>query len=477
MIQPKEGIISYEVHISSHIIEMKTPLMAKTLFSILFITHSILNLCAQATTLDDYIDIAIKENLSIKKDFLHVEKSNAQIIQANKLWNPQIDLNSSYLFARGGRVLSFPIGDLFNPTYEALNAISGTQSFPTNLENERIQLTPNNFLDAQLSISKPLVNSNLKYNQLIKQELAKLNALDQVITKREIIYQVKTAYYNILKSHHGKKIIQQNKGLLSELLEFNKTLVKYDKATENVITEVEFQLSTLQKELALIEEQQKLAESYFNLLLNRDFNEVITIDTTLSERLERKISAIEQLQEEAANTRIEFDQIAAGQHINDLNIERISKNKNPNLGVTAGLGYQAEDFDFDLGGPLYTLGFGLSWNIIDGGLRKQRIQELKIDKEILDNNKAQLTQKIELDVLQAYLGLNSLQAQLNAQSSAIKNAQQSYDIIKSKYDNNNALLIELLQAQNQLSTAKLSKVILAHDYLSQLAKLDKELSR
>ncbi len=83
------------------------------------------------------------------------------IQQANKLWDPQLNMNTSYLLAQGVRVIIFPIGDLFNSTYEDINRISGTNSFPTDLDIEEIQLTPNNFLDAQLSLSKPLNNSNI----------------------------------------------------------------------------------------------------------------------------------------------------------------------------------------------------------------------------------------------------------------------------------------------------------------------------
>ncbi len=431
----------------------------------------------QSSILDNYVQSALKDNLSLKNDDLNLEKQLSLIQQANKLWKPQLNLDASYLLARGGRVLIFPIGDLFNPTYEAINTLSGANSFPTNLENEEIQLTPNNFLDAQVSLSKPLINSSIKYNQKIQEEILKLKSLDKELTKREIRYQVKTAYYNILKSHQAEEILGENQSLLNELLKFNETLVKYDKATTEIISDVEYQLSTLDQQLATIQEQKNIAQSYFNLLLNRPLTKEVTIDSTLTESISLQATSLSDYIQRAKENRSEYNQLNTASSINLLNKERIDSEKKPTLGVTAGIGYQSEDFDFDLGGPLYTLGLGMSWNIMDGGLRKEKIQELTVDQDIINNNKNQLSQQIELEVTQAYYGLNSVQSQLIAQEAAIKNATASYNIIKTRYENDRALLIELLQSQTQLINAKLTKVITQYDYLGQMALIEKQISK
>jgi len=81
-------------------------------------------IAGQSEILDNYIQTALKNNLSIASESLLKEKQQSRIEQAKKLKGFQIDLNANYLFAEGGRTLEFPIGDLFNPINTTLNQLT-----------------------------------------------------------------------------------------------------------------------------------------------------------------------------------------------------------------------------------------------------------------------------------------------------------------------------------------------------------------
>ena len=432
-------------------------------------------LSGQSAILDQYVEHAWANNLTIKSSQLTIQKQENQIQQAKKLWTPSVDLSASYLLAQGGRNIVFPIGDLFNPAYGALNQLTGTNSFPTNLENENIQLTPNNFIDAQLSVSRPLINSTIKYNELIQKEILKIKSLDVILTKQDIKYQVKNSYFNHLKAIEGLEILSQNEELLNEVLDFNKKLVKYDKATSEVISDVEYQIEALKSQKTQLIEQIELSKSLFNLLLNQPLSSPIMIDNDLIGVINYQTESIENLTNDAINQRQEFEQISIAQAINDLNIERINKEKLPTLGINAGVGLQTEDFNFDAGGPLFTLGLGMKMNILDGGMRKKRIEAIAIEQEILSINEKRLTQQVEIEIIQSYLSLQSILSQLQSQEAAIKSAMNSYNLTKTRYENDKAILIELLQAQNRLITSQFNTTLIKYDYLSQKALLEKSL--
>jgi len=434
-------------------------------------------LSAQSAIVDQYVQQAITQNLSIQSSKLAVIKQQSKAEQAGQLWKPNVDLSASYLFAQGGRNLVFPIGDLFNPAYVALNQLTGTEAFPTDLENEQIQLTPNNFLDAQLSISKPLINSSIKYNQLIQKELIQLNQIDITLTEQDIVYQVKTGYYNYLKSIEAINIIKENQALLQEVLAFNQKLVKYNKATKEILSDVEVQIANLNSQETMINEQKDLSRALLNLLINRPLETEIEVDENLVSKLEFETLMLEELTQQAQNQRSEVKKIDVAQGVNELNKTRIDKSKLPTLGINAGVGLQTEAFNFNDGGPLYTAAIGLSWKIIDGGLRKKQIEELQIDQQILDANRKQINQQIQIEVLQAYLSLRSLLSQLDSQNTAVESANNSYQIIKTRYENDNALLIELLNAQNQLTNGQMALLLTKYDYLIQRAQLDKFLAK
>jgi outer membrane protein len=434
------------------------------------------SLPAQSSILDAYIEVAFNENLQIRNAQLGKNKQFSKIAQAQALWNPKLDFNASYLLAQGGRNLIFPIGDLFNPSNAALNQLTNSDQFPTNLENQKIQLTPSNFIDANLNLSKPILNSTIKYNRLIQESLSELYTQDIALSKHEVKYQVKSAYYNYLKTFDGIKIIDSNRQLLVEVLELNKKLVKYDKATKDILNDVTYQIESLNTQQIQLEEQQSLAKALFNLQLNRDLQSNIIVDTSLIGAITMETRMLDGLTAKAYRQHPELAKILIGNKVNALNKQRIDKEKLPTVGVNAGIGMQTEDFSFDSGGPLYTLGVGMQWNIIDGGLRKRKIEELQVDNEILSIQESQIKQKIQISILQSLLALNSIESQMRSAELAATSAQESYDLIRTRYKNDSALLIEVLQAQNRLISSELSHTLLNYDYLAKQAELEKNLA-
>ena len=427
----------------------------------------------QSAILDAYLEQAFAQNLEIENAQLEIALQVNQIEQASKLWSPSIDADATYLLAKGGRKINFPIGDLFNPTYATLNQLTGQSQFPTDLENVETQLTPNNFVDAQISLSKPLINSSIRYNEKIQRELLKMKEIDKDLVKEEITYQVKSAYFNYLKSLQGHEVIDENVELLNQILVFNRRLVQYDKATVEVISDVEYEIEQLRSQKALLEEQSDIAKSLFNLILNRPLTTEIMVDTSIMNTIRFDLPDLDLAINTAMEERHEFRQIKMGQEINQIDIERIQKEAQPTVGASLGVGIQTEDFQFDDGGPLYTGAVSMSVNLFDGGLRKKRIDEIRVKQDQLALSNRRLQQQIELEVSQSYFSLRSILSQLDAQNAAVRSATRSMDLTQTRYENDRALLIEVLQAQNRLTTSQINRILTKYNYLIKHAEFEK----
>lgn len=444
-----------------------------TLLSLFFFC---INSYGQSNVLDEYIEYGLENNLALRGSQLDLQIQQANIDQATKLWNPTLDLNASYLLATGGRKILFPIGDLFNPTYSTLNQLTGTSQFPTDLENVETQLTPNNFVDAQLNAAKPIINSAIKYNIKIQEQLLHLSSLDQKLIRQDLILQIKTAYYNYLKSFQGIRTIDESIEFLKELRSFNETLVRYDKATSDVISDVQYRIDDLESQKTGILEQQNLAKALFNLLLNRPMGEDVIADDEIINAYQQLDQNISTLKEEAINQRIEIEQLSTSEEINQLNQSRIQKEQNPTVALFGGIGIQTEDFSRDDGGPLYTAGVSLSMNIIDGGIRKKKLEQLQFELEKIQNQKEQVDQQIEIEITTVWYQLKTIESQITSQLSALRSAEESFGILQTKYENEKLLLIELLQAQNRITLSKIKLEILKYDHLIKQADLDKALA-
>ena len=430
----------------------------------------------QSQILNEYVERGIRNNLDVRATTLDRIKQEIKIEQAAKLWLPSVDLSTTYLLAEGGRTINFPVGDLFNPAYATLNQLTMSNSFPTDLENVETQLTPTNFIDAQINVTKPLINSSIRFNQKIQTELLALTQVDQKLTEQEVAFNIRTAYFNHLQSVEALSILGESENLLNQVLDFNRKLVRFDKATMDIVSDVEFQIEALRSQRATLLEQNEMTKRFFNLLINEPLESDIIIDPELRNiDIDDHAGSLQSWIEQAKQNRLEYGKINKAVEINQLSQDMTKSESQPELAIFGGVGLQTESFDFNDGGPLFTLGLGLKMNLFDGGMRNKRVEELTVDREILENDKKRLNQKVQIEVANAYYGLLSVYARYQAQLAAEENATVSFNLINTKYENNKALLIELLQAQNKLTLSRMEKSVIKYQYLIKRAELLKAL--
>lgn len=430
---------------------------------------------SQTAVLEKYIQLGIEQNLQNQKNGLALEKQQYKIAEAKANRMPVVSFDPSYILAAGGRRLEFPVGDLFNPAYAALNQLTQTNSFPTDLENVDEQLTPNNFHDTRLYAAYPLFNPAIYYNlkaqeQLISVEQAKINAF-QVALRKDI----KVAYYNYFKTFEVLNILNASETLLTEVYRFNEKLVKYDKATKDVLAGVKFEMAQLQSNRANIVNQQSVAQAYFNSLLNRPFDSPIQKGTT--QPTAQKNQELNQIRQQALRNRPELEQIDNAIKATQIATQIQEKSLLPTVGVEASAGFQGNGYKFNGDQALATIALGAKWTIYDGKKRKQQIEQSKVEALELQQEYAIVQQQIELQVINAWHNLKATEEKVIASQAAVTNAQSNFDLIQKRYENEKAILIELLDAQTKLTNAKIQLTIAQYDVLINEAELERAIAQ
>ncbi|HJR99987.1 MAG TPA: TolC family protein, partial [Flavobacterium sp.] len=157
--------------------------------------------------LDNYIQIGLTTNEVIKQHNFDINKSVYALKEARSFFYPTVSLNANYTKAEGGRTIDIPIGDLLNPVYNTLNQITNSNAFPA-LQNQSVLINPDNFYDAKIHTIMPLLNFEIIYNKRIKKQQNSLQKIELEIYKRELVKEIKIAYYKYLQSIEGVKIYQ-----------------------------------------------------------------------------------------------------------------------------------------------------------------------------------------------------------------------------------------------------------------------------
>ena len=406
--------------------------------------------------LDDYIREGLSSNQSIKQQDFVLEKNVYALKEAKSMFGPDLTFSTTYTKADGGRTIDFPAGDLLNGAYATLNKLTGSNSFPQ-LQNQHILINPDNFYDAKFRTTLPILNAELIYNKRIKAQQVDMQKTEVQLYKRELVKEIKTAYYNYSKAVYATGIYESSLRLVEEGQRINTKLYDNSKVNRTAVLRSQNEVSRINASLIGAKKTAESARYYFNFLLNRPLTDSILLDaiTALPARdqlLGNSISASEEL----AKLRIAKD-------ING-NLNGLAKSYLiPKLGTFMDLGSQAFDWKFNNQSRYYLFGISLEWNLFSSGKNNYRVKQTIADREALVSQTDYVQQQLltELKVRQA--GMQTAIAQYEAAQSQLKTSQTYYNDMVKLYKQGMVIYIELLDAQNQWIDAQLNANIALYD--------------
>ena len=166
------------------------------------------------SVLDQYIRQAIDSNLALQQKRVDITKAKLDLERAKAWFFPQVNLNAQYTLANGGRTQDLPIGDLMNPVYKTLNQLTGSSAFPQ-ISNQTIQFLPNDFHETRVEVNYAVFNKDRQHTQRIQAGMIGVQEAETAIYKRELVKQVKQAYYQYLQTLEAAKIYQNAQELVA----------------------------------------------------------------------------------------------------------------------------------------------------------------------------------------------------------------------------------------------------------------------
>jgi len=400
-----------------------------------------LGLSAQ-NRLNEYISQGLASNQSIKEQNFLLKKNIYALQEAKSMFLPSVTFSTTYTKADGGRTIDFPTGDLFNAAYATLNQLTGSNSFPQ-LENQSILLNPDNFYDAKFRTSLPILNAELIYNKRIKAQQVDLQKTEILMYKRELVKEIKTAYYSYLKATNAIRIYQSFLKLLEEGERVNRKLFENNKINRTAVIRSQNEVSKINASLTAAQKTEESARYYFNFLLNRPLTDaILTDDVPL-------LPAQDNLLLNDVNGREELAKLEIAKGINK-NLTGLAKSYLiPKVGTSLDLGSQAFDWKFNQKSRYYLLGVSLEWNLFSSGRNSYKIKQAIASEQAVSAQADHVTQQLltELNVRRA--NLQSASAQYQAAQSQLKTSQTYYNDMTKLYKEGMAIYIELLDAQNQ----------------------------
>lgn len=415
--------------------------------------------------LDNYILIGLKSNEVIKQHNFDIKKSVYALKEARSLFYPTVSLNANYTVADGGRTIDIPIGDMLNPVYSTLNQITNSNAFPA-LQNQSVLINPDNFYDAKIHTTMPLLNFEIIYNKRIKSQQSSLQKIELEIYQRELVKEIKIAYYKYLQSIEGVNIYQDALKLVKENQRVNQSLFKNDKINRTAVLRSDNEVIRIEANLETAKQTSNNAKSYFNFLINQKLDSEIEIDSD-NENLPNVMVSENTLNRE------ELSKLNQVSEINE-NVNKLTQSYwYPKLSGFADVGFQDFDFEVNKDSRYYFAGLGLEWNIFSGNKNKYKIKQVELDSQKINSQTDNVKQQLLLQFQVSQNNLKSALEQFHADKNQKQSAQKYNEDITKLYKEGQAIYIELLDAQNQWVNAQLNTNISLYNSWIAFAEMER----
>ncbi len=425
----------------------------------------------EKSPIDSYIQEAFNNNLVLQQKNVSLDKALLALQTARSLFMPSVAFQMNYQTADGGRQIPLPLGDLLNGTYATLNQLTGTQAFPQ-LENQSITFLPKNFYDAKVRTTVPVINTDLIYNKKISEQQIVLHEYEVETYKRELVKNVKSAYYTYLNALNAIGIYQSSLGLAQEGKRVNEKLLESGKGLPAYILRANSEIASVQAQLTQAKQQAENARLYFNSLLNRNGDSAV--DTVFDTDAALAKASIQMNGAIAAGEREELKSLRQVIGLNETVVKMNQSFWVPKLNGFLDLGTQAENWKYNKESRYYLAGLQFEIPVFAGNNNRHKISQARLDLKNSQLNLEQVRQQLSLS---GNVALNNLRSAWETyRSSAVQlDAAEAYQrLIERGFRAGSNTYIETVDARNQLTAARMALTINKYNVLTAAASLERE---
>jgi outer membrane protein TolC len=395
-------------------------------------------------TLEQAINLALKQNHSIHLRSLSVEQMQSKKDEARADYLPQIKTSGSVLHITELEGIEIPVGSLGN--YPSTGPVP-TQSLFVG-QGSDTAYTGGVGLEQPLTQLFRVHHANVAAHQDV---LVAKTQLDQ--TQDAIALQVRQLYYNILITQQKLKASQD---------QLSADQIKDEESQSDVARGNALEITTLQSKAAILQAQQEsLTLRLQGNDLRRQLADVLGLPVETAIDLDPGAAAV------AIDipSRLDAIQIALDQN-QDLKAARQTLVK-AQAGLAAAKDAYIPDvtalsrYSYQSGVPLFahnfgTFGFSLSYDLFDGGRREAKVREARIEVHSAEVAVDKLQSEIEVKVQGIYDRVDQLRQMVDVEEQIVKVRTEAVRLSDRQFEQNAALNSARSQSHSDLSNATAS---------------------
>jgi len=415
------------------------------------------------TTLDEYIRQALDSNAVLKQHAVNYEQALISLRTAKSNYLPSVNFSGTYTTAKGGRYAALPLGQLMNPVYSTLNQLTGSTAFPQ-IDDEQINFLPTNYYDAYIRTAVPVLNLDIRSNKQIREQQALISELELSIYARELVKDVKVAYFNYQAGKEMIEVYKSNLALLKKNVDYNQALMREGKGLKASLLRSESEVMKMEATISSAENDLSNARAYFNFLLNRSLDAEIEI---------AEAGKAEAALNSESSGREELKVLKQAMTVQQTVLTMHERFWVPKVNAFLDLGSQGTDWEVSSKSAYYMVGISTSIPIYNGSRNKQQIRQTELNLEKAELQLANTEQQLDLAVEMASRKVRTALQNWQSSQNQLETAQAYFELVSGSNREGLTNQLEFLDASEQLTQAGIFVTIQYQQYLVALAELER----
>ena len=448
-------------------------------------------------TLEQALKIALSENVSVKVADMEIKRTEYAKKGTYAALFPQIDASGAYqrtikkqvmymdfdMSSLGGAMggagseggTELPDGVQLPDGSEGGSAAGGMDT------SDGLEVGRWNTWSTGITAAMPLVNAQL-WKSLKVSGLDVELAVEKARSSRlDMVSQVKNAYFGILLAKEAFDVYKQV--YENALQNLEDTQMRYDaqKASQVELLAAKTTLANSIPNVYNAESSVILALWQLKAVLGVDLDMNIDVAGKLEDYAGHMFYDIHQHDSISLDRNSTMKQLALQAEMLAENIKLQKYANIPSLAVAFNFSMNAMTNDFNFSEyrwtPYSTIGLSLSIPIFAGGKRYQQIRQAKNQYEQIQLQTTNTERQLKIAIRQNLATMETSMKSYYAANDAVTTAQKAYDIAQASYKVGRSKLVELNDAQLQLTQSRLAASQAIHGFLAAKTQLEQTLGQ
>ncbi|WP_035493661.1 TolC family protein [Baaleninema simplex] len=415
----------------------------------------------QPITLDQAIELAVRNNLDLQESRLALEASRANLREVKGTLFPQLDLSSNVTWndSASSRI-----------SIERQEEIQGVLS---PLQTDSTSVT----WDNQLQLSYDVYTFGRRAGQIgAARGQVRVNELELERQLEDIRLDVSEAYYNVQQSDMDVRIARSAVENSQQSLEDAQALEEAGVGTQFDVLRAEVQLANDQQQLTQALSDQQVARRTLAQVLNvpQSVNVAAADPVDLEGIWEM---TLEESIVRALHNRAELEQQLVQREISDDRRRVALAQTLPQFSIFGSMQLLDVSED-DVGGLTdgYAVGAQMQWRLFNGGASYAAARQEELNRETAEVRFSNLRNQIRLQVERAYYELEARLQNVQTSNTALTLAEESLDLARLRFRAGVGTQTDVIQAQDDLTQAQGNLIDAIIGYNRALAQIRRAVS-